>query len=90
MKNKIIILVVLLFNGITYACPLCKKNQPKGLEDVTHGQGPVGNLDYIIMYAAIIIVGYTLIMSVRYLISPKEKESSHIKNFVKDDYNIMD
>ncbi|WP_346882650.1 hypothetical protein [uncultured Algibacter sp.] len=71
------------------ACPLCEKNQPKGFENITHGQGPEGNIDYVIMYSAILIVGYTLIMSLKYLIKPKERESSHIKNLVLNENNTL-
>ncbi len=82
MKSKCITLIALLVSTITLACPVCDAEQPKGLENITHGEGPEGNIDYIIMYSAIIIVGYTLIMSLKYLIKPKEEESSHIKNLV--------
>ena len=68
-------------------CPMCKSNQPKGFENITHGEGPEGNLDYIIMYGAIVIVGYTLFMSIKYLANPKEKQASHIKNLVLDEHN---
>jgi hypothetical protein len=64
------------------ACDLCKAKQPKGFENITHGEGPEGNIDYIIMYGAILIVGYTLFMSIKYLVHPKEKMDSHIKNIV--------
>ncbi len=92
MKNKFMSLIILMFCFInnSYAlalCDLCKANQPKGLEDVTHGEGPEGNIDYIIMYAAIVIVGYTLVMSIKYLVKPKEKEREHIKNLVLDEDN---
>ncbi len=88
MKNKLLTFIGLFTSTIVMACPLCEKNQPKGFENITHGQGPEGNIDYIIMYSAIIIVGYTLIMSVKYLVRPKENESSHIKNLVLDEKNI--
>lgn len=87
MKTKITTFILLFISSASFACELCKKNQPKGFENITHGNGPEGNIDYIIMYSAIVIVGYTLIMSVYYLIKPKEKESSHIKNLVIDEYN---
>ncbi len=87
MKTKTITCLAFFISTIVTACPICKKNQPKGFEDITHGQGPEGNIDYVIMYSAIIIVGYTLIMSVKYLVKPKEKEASHIKNFVVNENN---
>jgi len=71
-----------------YACEVCKAKQPKGFENLTHGEGPQGNIDYFIMYSAILIVGYTLIMSVKYLINPKEKNQRHIKNIVLNESNF--
>ena len=71
-----------------YACEVCKAKQPKGFENLTHGEGPQGNIDYLIMYSAILIVGYTLIMSVKYLINPKEKNQRHIKNIVLNESNF--
>ncbi len=84
MKNKIFAALTFLASTGIMACPLCDAKQPKGFENITHGEGPEGNVDYIIMYAAIIIVGYTLFMSVKYLIKPKENDSEHIKNIVVD------
>lgn len=90
MKAKITIIIALLFSVVGIACPLCKEQQPKGFENITHGQGPEGNIDYIIMIVAIIIVGYTLIMSIKYLVRPKEKNQNHIKNIVLDEHNLTD
>lgn len=64
------------------ACDLCKKNQPKGLENITHGVGPTSSMDYIISWVAVIIVLFTLILSIIYLIRPKESDPGHIKNIV--------
>lgn len=85
MKYILLLLMLLLVNVTSYAvpiCDLCKAKQPKGLENITHGQGPDGNIDYLIMYGAIIIVGYTLIMSIKYLVNPREKRDDHIKHIV--------
>jgi len=82
MKNKLTTLLSFFVSAIVMACPICDAKQPKGFENITHGEGPEGNIDYIIMYSAIIIVGYTLIMSLKYLIHPKEKDHNHIKNLV--------
>lgn len=87
MKRKFITLIVLLLSIVSIACPLCKSNQPKGFENITHGQGPDGDFDYIIIYSAILIVGFTLIMSIKYLVKPKEKDKNHIKNIVLDEFN---
>lgn len=90
MKTKISTLVLLFISTVTFACDLCKKNQPKGFEDITHGNGPQGNTDYIILYCAIVIVGYTLIMSIKYLIKPKEKDKNHIKYTVLNKENLLE
>lgn len=64
------------------ACEVCKKNQPKALQGITHGQGPESQWDLVIIIAAAIIVLLTLIYSLRYLIRPNEHDSDHIKNIV--------
>lgn len=89
MKSKLILLSGLFISTISRACDVCKAKQPKGFENITHGEGPEGDIDYIIMFSAIIIVGYTLIMSVKYLIKPKEEHKNHIKNLVLDKHNFM-
>jgi len=90
MKHKILIIVALLISSVSIACDLCKAKQPKGFENITHGQGPEGDLDYIIMFSAIVIVGYTLIMSIKYLVKPKEKSVDHIKNLVINEEKLSD
>ena len=64
------------------ACEVCKKNQPEILQDVTHGQGPQGQWDYIITWTAVVIVAVTLFLSIKLLIRPKEAGPDHIKNIV--------
>jgi len=86
--KKIVLLFGILFlfaPQIATACDVCKKNQPEILQNVTHGAGPSGTLDYIIIWSAIIIVGFTLFYSVKYLIKPKENNPEHIKNIVKNE-----
>ena len=85
MKTSISAIVLLLSSSAGWACDLCKAKQPKGLENITHGQGPTGNMDYVIMYSAIVMVGYALVMSVWYLIRPKEQKRDRIKNSILDD-----
>lgn len=64
------------------ACPVCEKNQPKVLQGITHGTGPQGPGDYVIIWIAIIVVLITLFYSVKWLIKPGEKSTSHIKYFI--------
>ncbi len=87
MKRKTQLFIMLYFAGlfIATACDLCKKNQPKGFENITHGAGPSGTLDYIIIWAAVIIVGVTLFYSLKYLIKPRENNPDHIKNIVRNE-----
>lgn len=84
MKKITILFALLLITGwqSAFACELCKKNQPKLLENITHGTGPTGTLDYIIIWSAIVIVSVTLFMSIKYLVKPKETNADHIKNIV--------
>lgn len=73
---------ILLNIQVLLACDLCKKNQPKGLENITHGVGPTSSMDYIISWTAVIIVLLTLAWSIKLLIKPKESDPKHIKNIV--------
>ncbi|MBJ7879776.1 hypothetical protein [Gelidibacter salicanalis] len=87
MKKGALIFVLLFFFGhfMAVACDVCKKNQPKGFENITHGAGPSGDFDYIIIWGAVIIVGFTLFYSLKYLIRPKEDNPDHIKNIVRNE-----
>lgn len=86
MKRLIPIYCILFGLGQQFAiaCDLCKKNQPKGFENITHGQGPTGNMDYIITWSAIVLVIITLFFSIKFLVRPKENNPGHIKNIVWD------
>lgn len=77
-----IFLILLATWQTTWACEVCKKNQPAGLENITHGAGPDGPGDYIISWIAVLVVGVTLFLSIKYLVSPKENSPNHIKNIV--------
>ncbi|MEO8934440.1 MAG: hypothetical protein ABI295_09030 [Xanthomarina sp.] len=79
------ILFFLFGQQVVKACDVCKKNQPEILQNVTHGAGPSGTLDYIIIWVSAVIVGVTLFLSVKYLIKPKENNADHIKNIVKNE-----
>lgn len=86
MKKQIIIsaLFLLAYQPALLACDLCKKNQPKGLENITHGEGPSGNWDFVIIWSAVILVAVTLFFSIKYLVRPQENDPGHIKNIVWD------
>lgn len=87
MKKRFLVFAWLFFVGqyIALACDVCQQNQPKGLENITHGAGPSGDLDYYIIWGGIIIVAFTLIYSIKYLVSPKENNPDHIKNIVRNE-----
>lgn len=85
MKSKQTIITIALFfisMKASWACGACKAKQPAGFENITHGSGPSGVADYFIIWSAIIIVGITLYLSVKYLVKPQENISGHIKNIV--------
>lgn len=52
------------------------------LENITHGAGPTGSLDYVITWSAVVIVSITLFLSIKYLVKPQETDAGHIKNIV--------
>lgn len=81
--KKIILLLIIFFISIkSFACEVCEKNQPEPLKGITHGIGPTGRIDYIIITVAAIIVAVALFFSIKFLVKPKEKNSDHIKNIV--------
>lgn len=84
-KVTVLTFFMLVAHQISFACELCKKNQPKGLENITHGTGPTGTLDYIITWTAVVIVSVTLFYSIKYLVKPKENNPDHIKNSILND-----
>lgn len=84
MKRLSMFFVAMFLSGISFACDVCEKRQPKLLRGITHGGGPNGNIDYVIVVVMALIVVATLFYSVKYLVFPKEGNSSHIKRMVID------
>lgn len=84
IKSVIIALVFLLISLPTWACEVCERNQPKLLKGITHGAGPDGNWDYLIVGVTMVIVALTLFFSVKWAIKPGEKSKKHIKRFILD------
>ncbi len=70
------------------ACELCTKEQPAVLQGISHGTGPEGYLDYFIIWTAALVVGITLVLSIKHLIKPERNSPDHIKNLIleKEDY----
>lgn len=87
MKSKAKIMMVVVFNIIAMssalACSVCKTNQPKLLQGITHGIGPESNWDYLIVVTMVAVVVGTLVLSIRYLTNP-ERNMNHIKNTILD------
>ena len=81
--KKLITLILMTFPGVAlFSCPACEKQQPKLLKGITHGAGPDGNWDYVIVAIVVIIVLFTLFFSVKWLIRPGEQSQSHIKRLI--------
>ena len=81
--KKIFVIVLLVLTGyVSFACPACEKQQPAFVKGITHGAGPGGNWDYVIVTIAVFIVLVTLFFSVKWLIKPGEQSQSHIKRLV--------
>lgn len=81
--KRTIFLFLLFFIGMiqsALACDVCQQNQPKVLQNITHGTGPTGTIDYAITWGAVIIVLFTLWLSIKYLFKPQEKDPRHIKH----------
>jgi len=84
MKAIITFFAAMLLSVTSFACEVCEKRQPKFLRGITHGGSPEGNLDYIMVSVTIIIVLATLFYSIKYLVSPGEKNADHIKKIIID------
>ena len=82
MKKVIILLIGMLWQLYSLACPACETRQPKVLRGITHGAGPTDNWDYLIVWIAVVIVLGTLFYSVKWLIRPGEKSAQHIKRLI--------
>lgn len=64
------------------ACDACKAQQPKLLQEVTHGAGPSSNWDYVVVIIMVIITVYSFYAMVKCLAKPKEKSHDNIKNII--------
>ena len=89
MKKTLLFIMSLLALGLSsplLACEVCKSQQPKVIQNITHGAGPQGQSDFIIIVIAIVIVLFTLIFSVKYLLKPGEDSPGHVKRIVLENY----
>ena len=80
------IFVLLLAPSLgVFACDACKKQQPKFLQDISHGAGPDSNWDYLIVTVMVAITFYVLVATVKCLFKPAEKDAQHIKRMILND-----
>ena len=85
MKKRIVLGGVLLLptlRSAALACEVCAAQQPKILRGLTHGAGPQGNFDYVIVAATAAVVLFTLVYAIKCLVRPGEREATHIKRIV--------
>ena len=86
MKKIVLTLTFALQSTILcYACTICQSQQPKVLQGTTHGTGPTSAWDYLIILSSCLVVLITLVMSLSYLIKPKEDSPNHIKNMILEE-----
>jgi hypothetical protein len=87
MKKIVVLTLIFALQSTThsYACTVCKSQQPKVLQGITHGTGPASVWDYFIILSSCFLVLITLIMSLRYLIKPKEDSPNHIKHMILEE-----
>ncbi|MET1056151.1 MAG: hypothetical protein ABWY16_12655 [Pedobacter sp.] len=84
MKAILTSLAAMLLSLTSFACEVCEKRQPAFLRGITHGAGPEGKLDYVIVTVTILVVLATLFYSVKYLVRPREENGDHIKTLIID------
>lgn len=82
MKKTILLLLLFLPGLAAMACPACEKQQPKLLKGITHGTGPSGPMDMVLVWLMVAVVVVTLFYSIKWLIKPGEKSPDHIKRFI--------
>jgi hypothetical protein len=71
MRNNLLTLLATLLLALpALACPLCAKNQPKGFANITHGVGPGGPFDYVMLYGSIAVVVFTMGLFLHFLVRP--------------------
>ena len=90
MKHRVLFVLfgLIAFRSAARACEICEAQQPKILRGLTHGAGPQGSFDYIIVLATVAVVLVALGYSIKLIARPGEREPSHIKRIVlQEDYH---
>ena len=81
LKNTAVILFLFIVN-FAFACDACKLQQPAVTREFTHGVGPRGDYDWIIVAVIAVITVLTFVYSLKFLVYPGEKSQDHIKNSI--------
>ncbi len=76
--------VLLLLPGAAFACDVCNPDQAEFLRNLTHGTSPEGSVDWIIAGFTALLVLFTLVGSIKFLVRPGESNHDHIKRTVLD------
>lgn len=84
-KTGLLILSTTIGSGL-YACPVCQRNQPKVLAEISHGSIPDSQWDYVIVALVGSIVLISLILSIYQLLRPGEEGGEHIKKTILNQY----
>jgi hypothetical protein len=85
LKKYLAVLILLLAGLSSWACDACKKQQPKLLQNITHGKGPDSNWDYLIVAVMVVITLYVLVATIKCLVKPAEQQDEHIKRMILND-----
>ena len=80
-KNTAVVLFLFIVN-FAFACDACKLQQPAVTREFTHGVGPRGDYDWIIVAVIAVITVLTFVYSLKFLVYPGEKSQDHIKNSI--------
>lgn len=82
--NKIVILVLVLWQAVAKACEACDLQQPKITRGLTHGAGPKSMWDWVAVAIIMLISIATVYYFIKYLIKPDAKKRIELKNNVLD------
>ncbi len=83
LKTKLLTMGVLLFVHTSIFAQLLCETEPATTDGNLQNSNQL--MDAIIIGISVMIVLFTLVMSVKYLFKPGENNPEHIKNIVKDE-----
>jgi len=87
IRIKLVITFLMFYGIVISACDACKLQQPKITKNIAHGVGPESNWDYIIVGAVTLSAIGMFFLALKFLIVPKERNTSHIKYSILSDQN---